>query len=61
MTCDDATKLVSGYAFSDVRPVKCSGRAYEFEATREGNGYSIEVSAADGKLISVTKHKSTSP
>jgi len=57
ITCGDAAKLVAGYAFSEVKPTKCSGSTYEFEARRQDNDYSITLSAADGKLVNVVKHK----
>jgi hypothetical protein len=61
VSCDAAAGIVSGYAFSEVNSVSCAGSTYEFHAKRNDQSYSVTVSAADGKLISVTKQEGTPP
>ena len=61
MSCDAAAHIVAGYAFSAVNSVSCAGSAYRFQAKRNDQSYSVTVSAADGKLINVTKQAGTPP
>jgi hypothetical protein len=58
LSCDKAAGVVSGYAFSDVRSVSCTGSKYEFRAKRADQAYVIVVNAADGTLVKVTKRDS---
>jgi hypothetical protein len=55
LSCDAAAGMVKGYAFSEVKPVACSGSTYTFQAMRENNAYSVIVDAKSGKLVTVTK------
>lgn len=55
LSCDKAASVISGYAFSDVKPVTCTGTKYRFRAMRGGQPYSVTVSAADGTLVNVAK------
>ena len=55
LSCDRAASVVSGYAFTDVKPVTCSGAKYRFQAMRGSQPYSVTVSAVDGTLLDVTK------
>ena len=55
LSCEAATIVVISYAFSDVRPMSCSGESYQFQAIREDNVYSIVLKAKDGELIQVKK------
>ncbi|MFL5259325.1 MAG: hypothetical protein ACJ8AS_06190 [Hyphomicrobiales bacterium] len=55
LSCDKAASVVSGYAFTDVKPVTCTGTKYRFRAVRGGQPYSVTVSAVDGTLVNVTK------
>ena len=56
ITCEAATQIVAGYAFSNVKPVACSGAVYAFQATRNDKLFSITLSAKDGELIKVKKN-----
>jgi hypothetical protein len=55
LSCDKAASVVSGYAFTDVRSVSCTGAKYEFRAKRADQAYAVVVNAADGTLVKVTK------
>jgi hypothetical protein len=55
LSCDRAARVVSGYAFTDVKPVTCTGTKYRFRAMRGNEPYSVTVSAVDGTLVNVAK------
>ena len=55
MSCEAAAEIVSGFGFSDVKPISCSGSSYGFEARRDGAAYSITLNATDGELSEVKK------
>ena len=55
MTCDKAQKIVSGYGFTSVKPMSCSGQIFAFNATRSGKAYTIKLSSASGELTEVKK------
>ena len=55
MSCDKASKVVSDYGFSDVKPATCSGSTYAFNAIRDGKPYSVKLDAASGELTEVKK------
>jgi hypothetical protein len=55
ITCDKASKIVSGYGFSAVKPSTCEGKEYAFAATRDGKNYVIKMSSANGELTQVQK------
>lgn len=55
MTCDKAQKIVSGYGFTSVKPLSCSGQIFAFNATRSGKAYTIKLSSASGELTEVKK------
>jgi len=61
ITCDAASRIISGYAFSDVKAVSCFGGTYQFEAMRDAKPFSITLSAKDGELIQVKKTVRTAP
>jgi len=61
ITCDAASRIISGYAFSDVKAVSCFGGTYQFEAMRDAKPFSITLSAKDGELIQVKKPVRTAP
>lgn len=55
LTCDKATKIVTGYGFTVVRPTDCHGQVYAFDAKRDGKAYTIKLSSASGELTEVKK------
>jgi hypothetical protein len=55
VNCEEAQKIVTDFGFSDVRATSCSGKTYALEAIRDGQPYSIKLSAADGELTEVKK------
>jgi hypothetical protein len=55
LSCEAAVGVVGEYGFSDVKPQSCSGKIYAFSATRDGAGYSIQMTSADGEISKVTK------
>ncbi len=55
VSCEDAAAIVESFGFSDVQSTSCSGAVYGFDASRDGNDYSIKLSAADGELTEVRK------
>jgi hypothetical protein len=55
ISCDKATKIVSGYGFTQVRPTGCTGKVYAFNAQRDGKPFMIKMSSASGELTEVKK------
>ena len=55
ISCEAAADIIKSFGFSDVQPTRCSGDTYGFDAARDGNAYSIEVSSVDGELTEVRK------
>jgi hypothetical protein len=55
MSCEAAAEIVESFGFSDVKSTSCSGDVYGFDAARDGNDYSIKLSAANGELTEVRK------
>jgi hypothetical protein len=55
ISCDKATKIVSDYGFTEVKPTTCTGKVYAFNATRDGKPFAIKMSAASGELTEVKK------
>jgi len=55
ISCDRASKIVTGYGFSSVKASSCQGKEYAFAATRDGKNYVIKMSAANGELTQVQK------
>jgi hypothetical protein len=55
ITCDAAARIIAGYAFSEVTPVRCSGASYVFQAKREEKAFSVTLSARNGDLIKVKR------
>jgi hypothetical protein len=55
ISCEAAADIVESFGFSDVQSTSCSGDIYGFDGTRDGNAYSIKLSAADGELTEVRK------
>lgn len=55
ISCEAAVEIVESFGFSDVRSTSCSGDVYGFDAARDGNDYSIKLSAANGELTEVRK------
>lgn len=56
VSCEAAAGIIGDFGFSDVRAKQCDGQVYDFDATRDGKGYSIKLSAADGELTEVRRH-----
>ena len=55
LSCEAAADIVERFGFSDVQSTSCSGDTYGFDGTRDGNAYSIRLSAANGELTEVRK------
>jgi len=55
ISCEAAIDIIESFGFSDVQSTSCSGDVYGFDASRDGNEYSIKLSAADGELTEVRK------
>lgn len=55
LSCEAAADIVANFGFSEVKSTSCSGDTYGFDASRDGNSYSIKVSAADGELTEVRR------
>lgn len=55
LSCEAAADIVENFGFSDVQSTSCSGDMYGFDASRDGDSYSITVSAADGELTEVRR------
>lgn len=56
ISCDKATKIVSDYGFTQVKPTSCNGKVYAFDARRDGKAFAIKMSSASGELTEVKKH-----
>lgn len=57
MECERGIEIVTDFGFSDVQPTACTGRAFNFNATRDGHPYSVTLNPADGELSQVKKLK----
>jgi len=55
VSCEEAERIVSEFGFSGAKATGCAGRTYEVEAMRDGQPYTIKLSAADGELTEVKK------
>lgn len=55
LSCSKATKVVSGFGFSDVKSVDCKGQVYAFNAVRDGKKFAIKFNAVNGELTEVKK------
>jgi hypothetical protein len=55
MSCDKATKIVSDYGFTQVKPTSCTGKVYAFNAQRDGKPFVVKLSSASGELTEVKK------
>jgi hypothetical protein len=55
ITCDKATKVITGYGFSDVKSLDCKGQVYAFNAKRDGKTFAIKLNAKNGELTEVKK------
>jgi hypothetical protein len=55
ISCEAAADIVESFGFSEVQSTSCSGDTYRFDGTRDGNAYSIRLSAANGELTEVRK------
>ena len=55
ISCDRASKIVTGYGFTSVKASSCQGKEYAFAGTRDGNNYVIKMSSANGELTQVKK------
>lgn len=57
LSCDKVKSIVSGFGFSDITTLTCTGTVYDFNARRDGNPYTIKVSSLSGELKGVKKIK----
>jgi len=55
ISCDKARRIVSGFGFSDVHALACSGKEYGFSAKRDGKDFDIRLSSLTGELIRVKR------
>ena len=55
VSCAQATDIVSGYGFGEVKPTSCKGEVYAFRASRAGKTYEIKLAADSGELTEVAK------
>jgi hypothetical protein len=55
ISCDKATKVITGYGFSEVKSLDCKGQVYAFNAKRDGKAFSIKLNATNGELTEVKK------
>lgn len=53
--CERARSIIAGYAFENVLAKTCEGTTYNFEATRGGDTFLIEISPLNGDLTRVEK------
>ena len=57
LSCDKAKSIVSGFGFSNITTLSCTGAVYGFNAKRDGKPYSVKVSSLSGELKGVKKIK----
>ncbi len=55
ISCDKARRIVSGFGFSDIRTLGCSGNEYGFSAKRDGKDFEIKLSSLTGELVQVKR------
>jgi hypothetical protein len=55
VSCDKAKSIVTGYGFSDIQTMSCSGSIYSFAANRGGKSFAVKVSALNGELTEVKR------
>jgi hypothetical protein len=55
VNCDKAKSIVTGYGFSNIQTMSCSGSVYSFSANRGGKSFSVKVSALNGELTEVKR------
>jgi hypothetical protein len=55
VSCAQATDIVTGYGFGEVKPTSCKGEVYAFRASRAGKTYEIKLAADSGELTEVAK------
>ena len=55
ISCAEAEKIVSGYAFASVTPTTCTGQVFAFNGSRSGKSYVIKLSSASGELTEVNE------
>jgi hypothetical protein len=52
ISCGEGRRIVRDYGFYRVRPTRCGGSVYRYEAVKRDRLWSVKVSARSGRIIS---------
>ncbi len=52
ISCGEGRRIVRDYGFYQVRPTRCGGSVYRYEAVKRHRLWSVKVSARSGRIIS---------
>jgi hypothetical protein len=52
VSCGEGRRIVRDYGFYRVRPTRCGGPVYLYEAVKRDRLWSVRVSARSGRIIS---------
>lgn len=52
ISCGEGRRIVRDDGFWSVRPMRCGGEVYRYEAVRRDRLWSVRVSARSGRIIS---------
>jgi hypothetical protein len=52
ISCREGRRIVRDYGFYEVRPTRCGGAVYGYEAIKRQRLWSVRVSARSGRIIS---------
>ena len=52
ISCGEGRRIVRDYGFYRVRPTRCGGSVYRYEAVKRDRLWSVKVSARYGRIIS---------
>lgn len=52
ISCGEGRRIVRDYGFYDVRPTRCGGSVYRYEAVKRHRLWSVKVSARSGRIVS---------
>ena len=52
ISCREGRRILRDYGFYRVRPTRCGGEVYRYEAVKRDRVWSVRVSARSGRIIS---------
>jgi hypothetical protein len=51
ISCSEGRRIVRDYGFYNVRPTRCGGEVYRYQAVKRHQLWSVKVSARSGRII----------